>query len=158
MAVKYTPCELHRFNGGDLRYVSVKLKRSQSNLRSLAYKQACRLVSLDYHLCNLRSADFNLHTIKYNWTYHKEKPKKWCVHFLFKNLLLLCWLKNLPFKLSQRLTTSIANCIDKSKTKLSDIKFSQEWNDGEPSWNVALLRTQHEIKCYALNEMMPWAS
>ena len=49
MPVKYTPYELHRLNDGTTCYVSALLKRSRSNLRSLAYKQACRLVSLDYN-------------------------------------------------------------------------------------------------------------
>ena len=49
MPVKYTPYELHRLNDGTTCYVSALLKRSRSNLRSLAYKQACILVSLDYN-------------------------------------------------------------------------------------------------------------
>ena len=49
----YTPCELHHLRGGASHYVLLFAKRSQSNLHSLAYKQACRLASFDYTPCEL---------------------------------------------------------------------------------------------------------
>ena len=39
----------HRLHGGTSCYVPSLTERSQSNLHSLADKQACRLASLDYH-------------------------------------------------------------------------------------------------------------
>ena len=55
-----------------------------------------------------------------------------------------------PFRLSQRLTISIANCIDKSRIRLSDIKppinnemHLRAWND----LSIMKWDTSHLMKC-----------
>ena len=69
----YTPCE-YAFKINAALRASLRLaQHSRSNLRSLAHKQACRLVSLDYisvALTNWANGP-NKYLIFYKWNAHR---------------------------------------------------------------------------------------